>query len=403
MNGVHLRHSNHMNPNILLFLFLGRSVNVNVGIDLLWLKVGKIGGGESYIRNLLDGFYKYATKGEYKFFLFLAKDNHHTFDKYFDKENFIKIIMPIQSKNVAIRIIKENLLLDKYAKDNNIDLMFVPVYSKPLFKNKKIPYIITIHDLQALHYPEYFSKIKNLWLKYAWKRCAITADRIIAISNFVKKDIEDKLEIATNKIEVIYNPITNLENFEDFDKIKSKYNIKENNYYYTISALLPHKNLKTLILVMKKLKEENNEFDKKLVITGVDGKSKTEINQLIHDLNLNKEVVFTGFISNEERNSLYKNAKIFLFPSIFEGFGMPPVEAMMLGTPVITTKLTSIYEVTQGKAYYVEDPYNVDEWAELIKYLNENSNHTKETFKEYELKNITNQYLNLFKEMVNNK
>ena len=376
---------------------------MRVGIDLLWLKVGKVGGTESYIRNLLDGFYEYYDNKEFQFVLFLAKDNHHTFDKYFDKENFIKIIMPIQSKNVAIRIIKENLLLDKYAKDNNIDLMFVPVYSKPLFKNKKIPYIITIHDLQALHYPEYFSKIKNLWLKYAWKRCAITADRIIAISNFVKKDIEDKLEIATNKIEVIYNPITNLENFEDFDKIKSKYNIKENNYYYTISALWPHKNLKTLILVMKKLKEENNALDKKLVITGVSGKALSEINQLIHDLNLNKEVVFTGFISNEERNSLYKNAKIFLFPSVFEGFGMPPVEAMMLGTPVITTKLTSIYEVTQGKAYYVEDPYNVDEWAELIKYLNENSNHTKETFKEYELKNITNQYLNLFKEMVNNK
>jgi len=373
---------------------------MRVGIDLLWLKVGKVGGTESYIRNLLDGLYEHSNNKELQFVLFLAKDNHHTFYKYFDKENFTKIIMPIQSKNAIIRIIKENLLLNKYAKDNNVDLMFVPVYSKPLSKNKKIPYIITIHDLQALHYPEYFSKIKNLWLKYAWKRCAITADRIVAISNFVKRDIEDKLGIARNKIEVIYNPITNLENFEDFDKIKSKYNIKENNYYYTVSALLPHKNLKTLILLMKKLKEENNDLDKKLVITGVSGNDRSKINQLIHDLSLNKEVVFTGFISNEERNTLYKNAKIFLFPSIFEGFGMPPIEAMMLGTPVITTKETSLYEVTQGKAYYVNDPFDVDEWVNLIKMVENNYTRKKYYFEEYDLHTICIKYLNLFEKVI---
>jgi len=358
-----------------------------------------MGGAESYIRNLLDGLYEHSNNKELQFVLFLAKDNHHTFDKYFDKENFTKIIMPIQSKNAIIRIIKENLLLNKYAKDNNVDLMFVPVYSKPLSKNKKIPYIITIHDLQALHYPEYFSKIKNLWLKYAWKRCAITADRIVAISNFVKRDIEDKLGIARNKIEVIYNPITNLENFEDFDKIKSKYDIKENNYYYTVSALLPHKNLKTLILLMKKLKEENNDLDKKLVITGVSGNDRSKINQLIHDLSLNKEVVFTGFISNEERNTLYKNAKIFLFPSVFEGFGMPPIESMMLGTPVITTKEASLYEVTQGKAYYVNDPFDVDEWVNLIEAVENNYTRKKYYFEEYSLEEVTKKYLDIFHKM----
>lgn len=376
---------------------------MKIGIDLLWVKVGKIGGGESYIRNLLEGFYNFADENKFSFALFLAKDNHYSFDKYVNKSNFRKVILPVKSEKVYSRIIKENLLLDKYAKKEQVDLMFVPVYSKPLSKNKKIPYIITIHDLIALHYPEYPSRDKYLWLKFAWKRCAKTSDKIVAISNFVKKDISEKLNIPLGKISVIYNPITGLEGIAEFEAIKDKYDIIEKSYYYTVSSLSPHKNLKTLLYVIKKLKDENSNVPKKLLISGIGGKSKNEIVTLISKLDIEKEVILTGFISNEERNSLYKNAKIFLFPSIFEGFGMPPIEAMLLGTPVITTKLTSIHEVTQGKAYYVEDPYSVDEWVRLIKYVNENNNHKTETFKEYELKNITNQYLNLFKEMANNK
>lgn len=376
---------------------------MKVGIDLLWVKIGKVGGGESYIRNLLDGFYNFANENKFSFVLFLAKDNHYSFDKYFNKSNFKKVILPIKSEKVYLRIIKENLLIDKYAKEEKVDLMFVPVYSKPLFTNKKTPYIITIHDLQALHYPEYFSKSEYLWLKFAWKRCAKTSDKIITISNFVKKDIVEKLGIDIDKISVIYNPITNIEKITEFKKIKEKYNITEKGYYYTVSSLLPHKNLKTLLYVIKKLKDENSKVPKKLLISGIGGKSKKDIINIISRLGIEKEVTLTGFISNEERNSLYKNAKIFLFPSVFEGFGMPPIEAMMLNTPVITTKLTSIYEVTQGKAYYVEDPYNVNEWVELIKYVSEKKNHKMGNFKEYELRKITKEYLNLFKEVSNKK
>ena len=114
---------------------------MKIGIDLLWVKVGKVGGTESYIRNLLDGFYNFANESNFNFVLFLAKDNHYSFDKYLNKANFKKVIMPIKSEKVFSRIIKENLLLDKYAEKRKVDLMFVPVYSKPLFKNKKIPYI----------------------------------------------------------------------------------------------------------------------------------------------------------------------------------------------------------------------------------------------------------------------
>jgi len=372
---------------------------VRIGIDLIWVKVGKNGGAESYIRNLLDGFSKYVDKNKINFILFLSKDNHESFNKYFKDINFKKVILPIKSEKVFYRIIKENLLLDRYAKKEKIDLMFVPVYSKPLMKNKKIPYIITIHDLQALHYPEYFSKIKNIWLRFAYKRCAKTADRIIAISNYVKKDIEDKLDIDSKKISVIYNPISGLENISDFKKLKEKYNIEENKYYYTVSSLLPHKNLKTLLYVIKKIKEEKYNIPNKLVISGVGGKSETEIKELINKLDIKNEIILTGFISNEERNSLYKNANIFLFPSIFEGFGMPPIEAMYFGTPVITTTKASLYEITKGKAFYVDDPFKIELWIKKILEVNNKNEYFCENFEEYNLIKITNEYLNLFLEV----
>jgi len=370
---------------------------VNIGINLIWVKVGKNGGVESYVRNILDGLLKFSQGENFNFILFLSKDNCESFRNYFKSENFKKVILPIKSQKVISRIVKENLYLDKYAKRENIDLMFVPVYSKPLRKNKNIPYIITIHDLQAFHYPEYFSKIKNMWLKYAWKRCANTSDIIVAISNFVKKDIENKLNIDSKKISVIYNPISGIDNIEDFEKIKNKYNIEEKNYYYTVSSLLPHKNLKTLLYTMKKIKESELNIPKKLVISGVGGKSESEIKGLINRLDIKNEIILTGFISNEERNSLYKNAKIFLFPSIFEGFGMPPIEAMILGTPVITTKKASLYEVTKGKAFYVDEPYNEDEWVEKINKLNEMKLDIH-NYNEYNLENIIKKYINLFTE-----
>jgi len=152
---------------------------------------------------------------------------------------------------------------------------------------------------------------------------------------------------------------------------------------------------------MKKIKEEELDIPKRLVISGTGGKSEAEIKRLISELGIANEIVITGFISNEERNTLYKNARIFLFPSIFEGFGMPPVEAMILGTPVITTKETSLYEVTMGKARYVDDPYNVDEWLkEITMITSEETNSDSVLFEKYCIDHVCRKYITLFEEIL---
>ena len=374
---------------------------MNIGIDLLWVKHKKVGGIESYIRNLLKGFLLYAPN-DVKFVLFCAVDNHHTFDEFLVNGKMKKVICNIQSTKVAKRIIWENVNLNKFALRNNIDLMFIPVYSKPLIRNRGIKYVITIHDLQALHYPEYFSKIKNMWLKFSWKQCARTADKIIAISNFVKKDIEEQLGIKSSKISVIYNPIVKSQSTVNFDYLANKYGIESKKYFYTVSSLLPHKNLPVLLQMISNIKKKNLDIPSRLVISGVGGKSEDEIKRLIKDLDISDNIILTGFVSDEERDELYKNSKVFLFPSIFEGFGMPPIEALMLGVPVVTTKETSIPEVTQNKAIYVNDPFSVDEWISKVSKAT-----TVEAkpimFDCYTLEKVTEAYIDKFIEVLNAK
>ena len=113
-------------------------------------------------------------------------------------------------------------------------------------------------------------------------------------------------------------------------------------------------------------------------------------------------MTLTGFVSNEERNALYQNCHAFLFPSVFEGFGMPPVEAMLFQTPVITTRCASIPEVTQGKAVYVDDPCDVDQWIEQMIAVDRGQEWGQDgmDFALYAPERISRQYLALLKEPI---
>lgn len=366
---------------------------MRIGIDLLWVRVGICGGTESYIRNLLDGFAQFDSENVY--ILFVAKDNLYSFRHYEVHANIDIHICEVDSANQAKRILWENRYLDKEAKRENIELMFIPVYSKPITYGSKIPYVCVIHDMQALHYPQYFSRIKRLFLRYMWRSSCITANKVIATSRFCGEDLTSRYPVVKDKLQIIYDPVISSESGMDAFVIEQKYHIERNKYFYCVSSMLPHKNLETILTVMAEY-EKKEKRNIKLVISGVGGQEE-KIQEILLENNIMDLVVLTGFVSNQERDCLYENCRLFLFPSIFEGFGMPPVEAMRKGKNVVMTEKSCLKEVTKGKAIYVKDPLNVVEWMEKIEEAM-----SKEAgivpFQEYDLERIVVEYRKVFRE-----
>lgn len=284
--------------------------------------------------------------------------------------------------------------------------MFFPTYIRAINSIRNVKVISNIHDLQFKHYPNYFSRTQRLVFNLFYPISLKKSDRLIAISNYVKDDILNYFgHIPSDKITTIYNPI----DFESLDLIATnenvdiltKYNLDKGNYILSVASLLPHKNIPTLIKAFSNLITEYPGL--KLVLVGVKGKSLDKIEKLIKELKIIKNVIIPGFVNDEELSALYSNAKVFVSSSVFEGFGMPPVEAMYKKIPTITTNCASLPEVTLHKATYYKNPYDDKELSNAIREvimnppseleLQEISDLIKDR---YSFERIAKMYINLF-------
>ncbi len=366
---------------------------MRIGIDLLWVRPGICGGTESYIRNLMDGFGKFDSVNEY--LLFVTQDNEDSFAGYANYPQMELAVCNTLCASQAKRILWENLHLDRTARARKIDLMFIPVYSKPFTGRRcPIPYVSVIHDLQALHYPQYFSWARRMFQKFMWRHACMTSRRVIAISEYCRRDLILHFPSVEKKSLVIYNPVVTTDSELPFNELEEKYHIKKDCYLYCVSSMLPHKNLSTLLKAMAALREYD--FNMPLVLSGVGGE-RDKFVAVAKELGVQDRVIDTGYVSDRERDCLYENCKLFLFPSVFEGFGMPPVEAMRRGKNVVMTRESCLEEVTRGKAVYVDKPYDPEEWCDRIRYaLTLQGN--KYVFPEYETEWVVKEYLKTFRD-----
>lgn len=338
---------------------------LDIAVDLLWLRPRQVGGTEFYIRNLLDGFLRLAKP--YHLTLLVSQDNKDTF-RHYAQDNRIELLeTKVISANIAGRILWQFFCQNRFLRKHGIRKCFTPVYCRTL-RNGGITYVNVIHDLQAAHYPAYHPLHEIAYTKLCWRLDALFSAHLIAISDWVRDDVMERYSVRADRITTIYNPITvDRSETVPFAQLAEKYGIREKEYYYTVSQMIPHKNLETLLAVMERIKKERIDLPQRLLISGVNGAGRKALEKTICEREIADVVTLTGFVENEERNALYRSCRAFLFPSVFEGFGMPPVEAMLFGAVVITTDRASIPEVTQGKANYVRDPYDAEEWIRVMR------------------------------------
>ncbi|MCM1297032.1 MAG: glycosyltransferase family 4 protein [Muribaculaceae bacterium] len=337
---------------------------LEIAVDLLWLRPKKVGGTEFYIRNLLDGFLRFQEP--FRLFLLVSRDNRDSLAHYALDERIELLETNVVSGNIAGRILWQFFCQNRFLRKRGIRKCFIPVYCRPLF-NGGIAYVNTIHDLQAAHYPEYHPLHEIAYSRLCWRLDALFSRHIVAISDWVRDDVMARYHVRRDRITTIYNPITVDEReMAPFSHLAEKYGVREGEFFYTVAQLIPHKNLETLIAVMEQIKEGETGLPCRLLVSGVNGESRGKLEEQIRERGLEREVTLTGFVENGERNALYRYCRAFLFPSVFEGFGMPPIEAMLFGAVVVATDRACIPEVTQGKANYVQDPYDAQEWIRVM-------------------------------------
>jgi glycosyltransferase involved in cell wall biosynthesis len=251
----------------------------------------------------------------------------------------------------------------------HVDLFHAPHYVLPPLVQCRS--VVTIHDVIHLLFPQYLANR----LAYAYARASLwaaarRADRILTVSETSKNDILRWFKVPAEKITVIYNAIDERFNVrpsdEQMQRVRERYQLDQRFVLY-VGNIKPHKNLERLIEAFDLLRRRG--FDQlRLLIIGDEISKYPALRRAVHQHKQHKHVRFLGFVPIETLAVLYRQASAFVFPSLYEGFGLPPLEAMASGTPVVTSNVSSLPEVL-GDAALLVDPYDPEAIAEGMRQI----------------------------------
>lgn len=369
---------------------------MKIGIDLTSLRRNKLGGGEYYILNLLEGLNQTSSSLENITFYLFCNNIYKGLSAY--NPNKFKIIhcnYPYSHFN--LKSILYLLIFPLFIKKYDLDLIFYPFTSRPLYNLSHTKSIGVIHDIQRLilkgNTSGFFKKVyldfmNNLSIKKNIKTVTISKNARDEIISFFNNE---------DKIVTIYNPIK----FSELSTISARLYFK--NYLLYVGSLRPHKNIETLIRAFNILIKRNDNINHDLLIIGVKQTTDNKIFKIIDELGISERIKIIGYVTDKDLINYYHFASLFVFPSIYEGFGMPLIEAMHYKLPVLASRRSCIPEVTDNLVNYVDDAFNPHEWSMSIKKILTSSkdkqkleylsNHVNE---KYDLNVIGRQYLKLF-------
>jgi glycosyltransferase involved in cell wall biosynthesis len=269
--------------------------------------------------------------------------------------NFRSVLEP--SPNYSVR---EQFHVPWVVRRERPDVYHAPHYVLPVGVMSRS--VVTIHDCIHLMFPQYLpNRIASAYARTAMWAAARQSDRILTVSEASKRDILHFFNVRPEKIVVVHNAIDDhfwvTPSEEQVARVRERYQL-DHRFILYVGNIKPHKNLVRLIEAFNALRTGELQ-DVKLLIIGDEISKLPALRRAVHHYKLHKHVRFLGYLPDETLVILYRLAAVFVFPSLYEGFGLPPLEAMASGTPVVTSNLSSLPEVAGGAAELV-DPYDVD-------------------------------------------
>jgi glycosyltransferase involved in cell wall biosynthesis len=325
-----------------------------IGIDARFY--GPVGKGlgrytEKLVQNL-----EAITDGHHEFVIFLRREN---FDLYRPtKPNFRKVLADFGWYSWA-----EQSQLPKLIRREGIELMHFPHFNVPLFT--PVPFIVTIHDLILFRYPTrrattlspFVYALKYLAYRLVISRAIRQARRIIAVSEYTKRDILENFRVPADRIAVTYEAADEMTEAGAAPLDLAAHGVTKPYFLYVGNAY-PHKNLESLLIAFCQLRDEK--IEAQLVLVGKGDYFHDRVRAEADRLELGKDVVFWGFATDRELGGLYRQARAYVFPSLLEGFGLPPLEAMRYGIPVAAAGNSCLPEVLGDAAIYFEPTDTAD-------------------------------------------
>ena len=331
---------------------------MNIGFDAKRFFHNKTGLG-NYSRDLVRGLLEHHP--EHHYHLFTPSSHIDLQNKFLKGYKNVSIVEP-KGINASMKSYWRSVGLEKDLKKNKVDIFHGLSHEIP--KKKKgstIKYVVTIHDLIFLRYPKNYKTIdRKIYLKKVQHACEV-ADKIIAISQQTKKDIIEFLKVDESKIEVVYQTCSSAfmkeSHFSYQESVLRKYNLPEN-FILTVGTVEKRKNIASLVEAIGKSRTQLP-----LVVVGAQTDYIKEVEAAVTKYKLDEQVAFLQNVSFLDLPALYQLANLFVYPSVFEGFGIPILEALYSKTPVIAATGSCLEEVGGPSSVYV-DPFDTDTMAE---------------------------------------
>lgn len=360
----------------------------------------------NYSRFVIDALSKHAPENEYFLYTTKAKD-HPEYQAILRRSNISVVTPPVAYRFLAITSLWRTWGVSKESTVKTLNLFHGLSQELPLNLPAKVRKIVTVHDLIFVRYPELYSPIDVRIYKAKVKTACNNADKILATSNQTKQDVVEFLKVDPAKVEVAYqgcHPNFKKKNSPaEIQSIKIKYQLPAE-YILNVGTIEARKNVSLLIQALALLPKEIRTH---IVIIGRPTEYKKEIIDTAHRSGVTEWLIFLHGVSFEDLPAIYQGARLFVYPSIFEGFGIPIVEALESSVPVIATTGSCLSEAGGSGSVYV-NPHDPRELADQIRNIlthedvrNQMINLGKQHIKIFEPKVIAEKLMSVYESVMN--